>query len=251
MKHLYTLLINIALASFLALVIPHATGGETTPQPPDLLDSKQVALDVPSGDLLEVAAAIGEQTGIPVCLEMQFPSKKEARRIKVPIAAGRVTARSALNTLVSGTERLVWRQQKALVAIDIMPANVENDPAWTLNLRCPEFEAENVSAGEAIALLSDRVFPNGDRAIRPFAAGSFMSRPGEDLMQHPLVKFHARRISLTVKEGTVREALNQIAAAIGNAWWVYSEDGEYQIVAFHPVTPNVYPATPPPSAPPP
>jgi hypothetical protein len=211
------------------------------------LQSKRVTLRYfAQADLLMIVGGLNEQLGVPVCLEFapaQSQLARPPRELKVHVQD--VPASQALDAITHATTTYVWRVQREPLTVNLIPAGLQGDPKWTLNRKCPACEIKDASMREAVAALSKAAFPDEKSGMVKYLSPPFSISFGEGKFEdQPLVKFWKRRITVKVKEGTVRSALNQMAHAIGGAWWTYGEHkigGEmWRRVDFEPLSPTVY-----------
>lgn len=238
------LLVSIfLLLSFRLIGIAHAI--EENP-----LDAKRVTLKLSSADFIDVIGVLNDQLRIPVSVEDRIPDPRHtlksdyAPTFKVDIQD--ITGRAALDKVNSMVGTHFWVQSNDPSTINMIPIIYRNDPNWLPNRTCHQFSVENALRSDVVNQISEFIGLKGEDRIRAVGGGSIFVPSGEKLEDNWLYKFLNNRITLTIKAGTVREAFNQIAAAIGNGWWIYSEqdlgNGKYRrLISFYPVTPNVLP----------
>jgi len=230
----------MSLAVFLGALL----GGIASAGCGDPLEGKRVTLDLQSADLIDVAGVLNDQLRLPVCFEGIDPVAREDKPARFTVRIQDVSAREALDavTRVAGTH--VWRVSAEPFTINLVPRDLLNNPNWALNRRCPEFKVEDVSIWDAVRTASQKAGLEGGNRIYSGVLASISPPPGVELHDFWLYKFYQRRITLAVKAGTLREVLNQIASAIGDAWYVYGEKrGEegtcVKMAYFYPIAPNV------------
>lgn len=205
------------------------------------LMSRRASLDLRQADVIDAVRALNEQLRLPVCLEI----RSQAEPPKLDLKARSVDGRKALDLVTRSFRDFVWKESRGPAFVNVTPMRLLRDPKWVPNRMCPEIKLENATSWEAVAAVSRSIgLDDKDRIVSGFM-GSFASSGNEKLEDNWLYKFYTKKLTLTIKAGTVRQALNQIAAAIGNAWWIYDEPQDKQwkgrAVSFYPVTPNVLP----------
>lgn len=203
------------------------------------LASKRASLDLVQADVLDAMGVLNEQLRTPICIE----TRSQAKPLELDLRAHSLNGIEALDLMVRSFGGLVWKESKAPAFVNVTPVSLLRDPKWTPNRMCPEIKLEDVTSWEAVAAVSKAIGLEGDDRIVSGFIGSFALSGTGKLEDHWLYKFYTKKLTLTIKAGTVRQALNQIAAAIGNAWWLYDEPRDKgwkgRAVSFHPVTPDV------------
>lgn len=202
-----------------------------------ILDAKRVTLNLVGEDMTSVLQQLNQQVQVPICAELRSLGPRYGESPRYNIELDDVSGRTAMDQVVKVLGTYVWRETKEPYVINLMPADLADDPEWFMNLKCPGFKLENASFREAANRINELLGLEGDRRIG--AGGAYSIMYSGKLEDHWLYKFHNQRFTLTVKEGTVRNALNQIAAGAENARWVCAEgdsDGRrWRGVAFQPI----------------
>jgi hypothetical protein len=118
---------------------------------------------------------------------------------------------ASLNRITQADPQYRWRDERGV--INLIPTSGEPD---VLKIRFQEFRVKNMSSLELILeqlltlpeVQSDAIGRQVNQGLR-FAGISSPSR--------------GRQLSISIKDGTLRDALNAIVRAQGRAVWSYSE----------------------------
>jgi len=232
----------------LAVVVAGLSSGVAVSGAGDPLDVKRVTLNLRDADLAEITRALSEQLRASVCVEYGRSGLDNSNPPRFTLNINDVSARQALDTISRIMGSHLWRHTEAPLTINLTPRHLVDDPNWMPNRKCPGFKLENAPIWDIVdKTLNPLLGLEGeDKLILSMpSAYSLMGRPGEKWEDHPVVKFYRRRITATIKPGGLRDVLNQIVLAMGDARWSYEEmrRGELKmnVLSICPIEANLTP----------
>jgi hypothetical protein len=213
---------SVLIAVAAALIVSISAFGspqDSTPSTDDLLSIKIRELVLEDQTVFDGLAKLNQMIPMSFAVERQLTSKESPKLPPVMRFTGHVdnvTLRGALDWLFKLDARHTWTTDNQV--INVFPKYVQHDPAYPLNQQISYCELKKTPSASAAVIEAAR-HTNPPEQLAVLLLGD--------------VEFD-KPITLTLKEVTLREALNRIAQALGPAYgWQFSGTLDFRYVVFH------------------
>lgn len=169
--------------------------------------------------MFDATHELSVNTGVPINFEAADDDQK-----KLSLHLDDITLSDALDLLVSENLKYTWRENKEAKVITVFPKNVLDDYAYPLNQRIDSFKIENLEDRKILTKIKrnfsvDLYLPSG---VKIYVGGRDTYERAKE----------ARKVSLDLRNVSVRDILNHIVAEQGISRWTYTGEPDRKFVQF-------------------
>lgn len=217
----YSLLVLVVLVALSFILICCAEGEER------MLDRKVNIFKIEDGTMREAVRKLASKHKLPICLETEFidTSKGETEKRLISLYLKNKTIRQILEALVKQDNRYCWQEDFKNEIINVIPCEVKDNKAYPLNRRISRFSLKDKNEGEIISELAKQARIKAD---------DFSLAYGGTLTPEFMDALDNTRMTISLRDVTVREILNAIARKKGNCNWVYIRLPKHSNLSFIP-----------------
>lgn len=191
------------------------------PQAADPLTQRVLQIELDNQTIIDGIAMLSYSTGMAVSVEFPLGTTISGPAPTIRLFSTKVSASTAsqmLDRLCALDPTFIWTRKGNIV--NVYPRALQNDPLYLLNRRIDEVTFQNVQ--------------KADDAVMSMVGGLPGPRQQLAVLQVGTPLNFARPWNTTLRNVTVREALDDIAQQLGSTYgWVLSGGQDFRMVTFH------------------